>query len=414
MRAEDLRGCAVSGATGRALELYEQALEALRLQRGDPLRLAREARREAPEFVAGHQLEAALLAGSRDPREVEAAGWAYARLKGLRHNTREGLHTAALAAGLDGDYARAYGLYDRILAEVPRDALALHVVSLFDYYLGTPAATRGRTARALAGWDASIPGYHGVLATHAFALEECGEYAEAEQVALRAIELEPRDLRAHHALTHVFEMQGRSEEGIRWMGTRAGYWTASGPATTHLWWHLALHHQQLGRAAFALELYDRRIVGGEKLSELIDASALLWRLHLDGHDLGRRFERLAAEWAPHAEDAHCAFNDLHATMAFAGAGRWDLAHRLLAAQIRRVSRAGGMNHDMTRLVGLPACRALLLFARGDYDAAEALLRGLPPVAHRVGGSHAQRDVLQLTRAAAVFRRRSGPGLRRAA
>jgi tetratricopeptide (TPR) repeat protein len=413
--AVDLRGCAVSGATARALELYEQALECLRLQRGDPLQLAREASLESPAFVAAHQLEAALLLGSRDPREAESAGWAYARLKGLRHNTREGLHTAAIAAALDGDYTRAYRLYDCILAEVPRDAVALHVASLFDYYLGTPAAMRDRVARVVAGWDATVPGYHGVLAFQAFALEECGEYAQAEDVALRAIELEPRDLRAHHALTHVFEMQGRSEEGVRWMGTRAGSWQKNGAATTHLWWHLALHHQQRGRPAFALELYDRRIFGGEKLSELIDASALLWRLHLEGHDIGPRFVPLAAAWAPHAEDAHCAFNDLHATMAFAGAGRWDLAHRLIAAQIRRVARGrSDMNHDMTRLVGLPACRALLLFARGDYPAAEALLRGLPPVAHRMGGSHAQRDVLQLTRAAAVFRGSSGPGLRRAA
>jgi hypothetical protein len=61
---------------------------------------------------------------------------------------------------------------------------------------------------------------------------------------------------------------------------------------------------------------------------------------------------------------------------------------------------------MTRLVGYPACRALLAFGRGDFRTAEALLRSLPPVAHRIGGSHAQRDVLQLTRAAALARRSS--------
>ena len=66
---------------------------------------------------------------------------------------------------------------------------------------------------------------------------------------------------------------------------------------------------------------------------------------------------------------------------------------------------------MTRLVGLPASRALAAFGRGDYDLADALLRGLPPVAHRIGGSHAQRDILQLTRAAAAARRFSGSRLR---
>jgi hypothetical protein len=63
---------------------------------------------------------------------------------------------------------------------------------------------------------------------------------------------------------------------------------------------------------------------------------------------------------------------------------------------------------MTQLVGYPASRALAAFGRGEYRAAEALLRSLPPVAHRIGGSHAQRDVLQLTRAAAAARRSPTP------
>jgi hypothetical protein len=56
---------------------------------------------------------------------------------------------------------------------------------------------------------------------------------------------------------------------------------------------------------------------------------------------------------------------------------------------------------MTRLVGLPAGKALAAFARQDYANAETLLRALPLVAHRIGGSQAQRDVLELTAAAAA-------------
>jgi len=53
---------------------------------------------------------------------------------------------------------------------------------------------------------------------------------------------------------------------------------------------------------------------------------------------------------------------------------------------------------------LPASKALAAYGRGDFAMAETLLRALPPVAHRIGGSHAQRDILQLTRAAAIERR----------
>ncbi|HKU47291.1 MAG TPA: tetratricopeptide repeat protein, partial [Burkholderiales bacterium] len=106
----------------------------------------------------------------------------------------------------------------------------------------------------------------------------------------------------------------------------------------------------------------------------------------------------------HAEDAHCAFNDVHAMMAFAAAGQWLATRRLLAAQECILERPRGANYEMTRSVGYPACRAIAAFGRGDYRNAELLLRALPPVAHRIGGSHAQRDVLTLTRAAAASRR----------
>jgi len=170
--------------------------------------------------------------------------------------------------------------------------------------------------------------------------------------------------------------------------------------TLHHWWHLALFELEAEGGQRALDIYDQHIgADPQAISDLIDASALLWRLHLRGMELGGRWRALAERWAPHAEDVYCAFSDLHAMMAFAGAQRWHLAQVLLAAQSRRILERGS-NSDMTRLVGLPACRALQAFGHGDYSTAENLLSRLPPLAHRVGGSQAQRDVLELTRVAA--------------
>jgi len=390
---------------------YRRALQDFLTARGEPLALAREAARAAqpgsPELVDARLLEASLLLCSRDKRDSEAAGWVHAELASLEKNSLQEQHAAAIRSALDGDYARACRVYDAILLDHPTDELALGAGHVFDYYLGNPGGLRTRATRALAAWPPDSPTYHGALSLYAFALQECGAYHEAEEVARRALELEPFDLRAHHAVAHVMEMQGRFEEGVRWMGTRSAYWTGEGAASVHLWWHLALYHLELSQPENALAVLDYRM-RGEGLSELIDASALLWRLHLHGIDCGSRFTTLAAGWAPYAEDAHCAFNDLHAMMAYVGAGRWDCAERLLAAQARRIERSAGVsNDDMTRLVGLPACRALAAFGRGDFATAEALLRSLPPVAHRIGGSHAQRDVLQLTRAAGFSRRQAG-------
>jgi tetratricopeptide (TPR) repeat protein len=334
-------------------------------------------------------VKATVLAYSRDVRDVEAAGWTFARLGPHPH-------VPALAAALDGDFVGAGATYDRILDANPRDTLALWAAQVVDYYLGNAQVLAARAKRVLPHWSEADPEFHFILSTLAFGLEESGDYAAAEAAARRALELEPQDLRAEHALMHVLEMQGRAHEGLQ----------RRPPATNHLWWHRALFHLQLGDSAAALRVYDRHMRLGT-VADLIDASSLLWRLHLRGADVRGRFTALAEHWAPFAEDAYCAFNDLHATMAFVGAGRWPLAERVQAAQARRIAAARGANYDMTRLVGLPAVKALVAFGRRDYARAESLLRGLPPVAHRLGGSHAQRDVLTLTRAAAAARRFTG-------
>ena len=392
---KDYRGCEVSGASLRALELYEAALGSLQRGDGDALALARLAIAQAPAFVAARQLECALLLSSRDVRDFEAVPALAAAMATLPCNEREWAHGIAIAAASLGDYARAAAVYDEILQLEPRDAMALATVQAFDYFLGDARAQRERAARILAAYGGSVPGRHAVLSAHAFGLVETGEYAAAEAAAMEALALEPRDLRAYHVVAHVLEMQGRAEDGLRW--------TAGRELSPHLWWHRALFFLAAGDARRALALYDARLQGSS-LPVLIDASALLWRLHLGGAGGEDRFAALAERWAPYAEDAHCAFNDLHAMMAFAGARREDYARRLLGAQERRLEQARGANHDMTRLVGYPACRALAAFGRGDYAAAASLLHSLPPVAHRIGGSHAQRDVLTLTRAAAVSRR----------
>jgi hypothetical protein len=128
---------------------------------------------------------------------------------------------------------------------------------------------------------------------------------------------------------------------------------------------------------------------------MIDAAALLWRIELQGGDVGARWDELVCAWAPHVADGFCTFNDLHAMIAFVGARNWPLAQRLECELAQRQSQRT-RHGATTRLIGLPACRALIAFGRGDYASATSLLASLPALAHRIGGSHAQRDLLHLT------------------
>jgi hypothetical protein len=129
---------------------------------------------------------------------------------------------------------------------------------------------------------------------------------------------------------------------------------------------------------------------------------LLWRLHLRGADVGDRWTELAEAWERRVEDAYYVFNDMHAMMSFVASGREAAARWLLDILVRRLER-GGTNAKMTREVGLPVCRAIHAFGRGNYRMVVEELMPVRPIAHRFGGSHAQRDVLSLTLIEAAIR-----------
>jgi hypothetical protein len=151
-----------------------------------------------------------------------------------------------------------------------------------------------------------------------------------------------------------------------------------------------------------LAIYDARIhnsASGPAALELLDASALLWRLRLLGVDSGDRFDALATAWAtrPGAGEPWYVFNDVHEVMALAGAGRLSEAHERLDAMADSISDgAGPTNRAVTAEVGVPVARALVAAAEGRHADVVADLWPVRPPLHHFGGSHAQRDVVQQT------------------
>ena len=99
---------------------------------------------------------------------------------------------------------------------------------------------------------------------------------------------------------------------------------------------------------------------------MLDAAALLWRLHLQRHDVGNRWTELADTYEATAEAGFYAFNDMHAMMAFAATGRQTAA----AATARDVERAaaGSATNAVHDAPGSdsPIVRAIDAFGRGRY------------------------------------------------
>jgi hypothetical protein len=406
MSLNDSRGCPVSTHNSASLQRYEQALDLSASYFLDPLATIQSALDSDPGFAMGYCLRAGLMVMASDrtvlpllTESIEAV-----EAQGGRAHDRERAHAAAARAWLQGDFAGAIDRYGNILLDYPRDLLALQVAHVGDFFLGASTMLRDRIAQVLPAWDQDVPGYGYALGMYTFGLEETALYSRAEDTGRRALELNPRDPWAVHGVTHVMEMQGRLRDGIDWLTTREKDWAPNNGFAFHNWWHLVLFHLDAGDVAQVLDLYDRRIrvAPSQVPLEMIDASALLWRLQLRGIDVGSRWQDLAQCWEPSAEHAYYAFNDAHAVMSFAGAQRFDLAQRTIAAMERRASGVD-TNAMMTREVGLPVAHALVSFALGQYAEAVDLLLPIRTTANRFGGSHAQRDLIHLTLVEAALR-----------
>ncbi|MCX7585812.1 tetratricopeptide repeat protein [Phenylobacterium sp. 58.2.17] len=279
----------------------------------------------------------------------------------------------------------------------PRDGLALQVGHLVDFLVGDSRMLRDRIGRALPSWSPAAPGYHAVLGMHAFGLEESGQYGRAEDTARCSLDLNPRNGWSWHAVAHVMEMQDRRRDGVAWFRGDLPAWTGDSFFQVHNWWHLALFHLGLGEVDEALALFDGPIWGAKSdmAFDMVDAAALLWRLHLRGVDLGERWAPLADAYEAKIDKGTYAFDDAHAMMAFVGAGRTEAARALLDLQ-RQVLAGGRDNAGFVRDVGLPVMEALHAFGEGRYALTLDRLRDVRNRAARFGGSHAQRDVIDLT------------------
>jgi tetratricopeptide (TPR) repeat protein len=404
----DARDVPVSSANAKALAGYETALAQFQSYVGDPIATLEATLAEAPGFVMGHLFKALALFTASEKQFVPAAEAALA--EAVRHlpgaTGRERALAAATRRFLDGDWEEGCRQLDRILMDHPRDALALQVAHLMDFYRGDAQNLRNRVSRVLPHWDESVPGYSYVLGMHAFGLEEMNQYREAEAAGRRALALQRKDAWAVHAVTHVMEMQGRIDEGVAWLETRQDDWAPDNGFAFHNWWHLALFHLDAPDYGRALALYDAVIhpQPAQFVLPLVDATALLWRLHLEGVEVQARFQSVADEWQARQERDHgfYAFNDFHAMLAFAATGR-DAAMTRQLADLAAAAAQEGTNGRMTREVALPLAQGIAAFARARYSAAIDLIEPVRDIAQRFGGSHAQRDVLALTLIEAALR-----------
>jgi len=399
MLISDTHGNPVTASSRQSVEMLDRAVTAylgFRKDTGDRLK---EVFAVDPDLVLAHCLRGyfMMLFGQRAmvpraQRSLEAAQKA-AQAAGV--SAREAAHLSALAVWVAGDFAGATASWDAIAAEHPRDLMALKLAQYGYFYAGESKRMHRVLARALPAWDPGMPDYGFVLGCHAFGLEEIGDYAAAERAGRDAIERNPADIWAAHAVAHVFEMAGRPREGVAWIGGLEGAWRDCNNFAYHALWHRCLFLIELGARDHVLDLYDRE-VRPESTDDLLDISnavSLLWRLEQEGVDVGDRWEELAVRSRAHIDDHLLMFGDIHYLLALASAGRTEDAARLVESLSRYAVESDESEAAVVREPGLTLARAVLAYRRGDHSDAVELSAARDKI-WRIGGSHAQRDLFE--------------------
>ena len=391
------QGLGLTAASAAAAGAFDHLVEGFLKYRLDaPLRLKALLALD-PDAPMAHVLKGSFAMLAYKASAVPAALAAADKAATLAANPREQAHIAALRAWAAEDVDRALALWAGIVAEHPHDLVAFRFHHFAAFWMGRAAEMRDVAERAHARWDAGMPGHGNMLSCRAFAAEECGDYATAELSGRAAVALDPADLWAIHAVAHTLEMQGRRHEGVAWVDGLRPHFAGTNNIQHHVLWHQALYHLELGNHAAVLRLYDEGFRDLESpvtqmqpdlYIDCQNAASMLWRLQRQGVEVGQRWVELADKAEARIGDNLSIFTLPHWMMALVATGRFDAAARMLEAM------RGGSAGSALRDAALPVCEAILRHGQGDAAGAVAAMRPALGGIYRLGGSHAQQDVLE--------------------
>jgi hypothetical protein len=411
MALADSSGTPTTSRNIKALEYFNQAQDDFLHFRGALVENIDQSIHEDPDFALGHACKAYVGVLGTEPHEAAKSRRSFetyiANADLAKLLERERMHLEAAQILLEGDFLAAGQLLHKISKQYPRDLLALSIGHQIDFFTGNTSMLLNRIESALPAWTPEDKHYSTMMGMLSFGLEEGGQYERAEQAGLEAVERNAKDVWAIHAVTHTYEMQAQFQKGMKYLDQRLNDWATGNFFLNHNWWHYALYTLESGHDERALKIHDTVLFTEDQASialQLLDATALCWRLHLEGHNVKDRFQKHAVYWKEKLEPAFYAFNDMHMMMAFVGAGLEQEAQQLIQSRETWLVRPPHSNHvgselsnvRMTRKIGLPVCKAILAFGQERYQEVVDYLYPIRHQLHEFGGSHAQRDVVLQT------------------
>ena len=399
---QDCRGLPLTTASQRAATAFDHAIDGYLGYRADLAERMAAVVAADPDFGLAHCLMGYLFLMGFRADTLGAARTALAAARRCGGTARENAHAQALAHWIDGDPERAVAVWDEILHQHPHDILAFRLAHFVNFWSGRPDAMLASVLSVERHWSDAVPGFVAVLGCRCFAHEEAGHYVEAEIAGREAVRRDPTDLWAAHGVAHVLEMTGRRLEGVAWVEGLQSGWHGGNNLKHHLWWHQAMYHLELGDFAKVLELYDasfRNLLSPltgmvpDLYIDVQNAASMLFRLSRHGVHPGDRWVELADKAESRIGDGRSAFTLPHWMMALSATGRDQAAAAMLSA-MRDFARNEQPIARLVADIALPVTEAVLANGQGRHADAVALMRPVIGEMYRMGGSHAQQDVLE--------------------
>lgn len=314
----------------------------------------------------------------------------------------------ALGLMLEGKGALAYPKIRAHVDEYPRDALVAQTCMGVFGLIGF-SGQAGRESEQLAYARALAPHYGDdwwFLCQLAFAELEVGQLETARRNIDRSQELHPSAAHGVHVKSHLLYESGETDEGIGLLTSYQADLDRTAQMHCHLSWHLGLWSLETGNLDKMWAIIDQdispEVSRSPPLNILTDTAALLARAELRGvsvpEDYWHRISTYASERFPRTG---IAFADVHAAMAHAMAGQGEALHSI-------VSDAKGPAAEVVR----DLAEGFGAFAGGDWAGAVVAFAPAMSRHERIGGSRAQRDLLEMAMTTALLRQGQGDEARR--
>lgn len=239
---------------------------------------------------------------------------------------------------------------------------------------------------------------------YAFALEETDRLDEAATWIERSMAVNPRNAHGAHIKAHVLYESRRNRDALDYLASWLPDYDRDGLMHCHISWHMALSLLVLGDTARAWDVYRTQVhpggARGPALNVATDAPSFLWRAELAGQaPPAGLWDEVQAYVRKSFPKAGIAFVDVHRAMACVGTDDRDGVAALVAELERRIAAGQSPTGEVVPRIAT----GLAAYARGDWPAAIAALEAAVPETVRIGGSRAQRDLVENTLLAAYVK-----------